>query len=279
MKLKINKELKMNNPQIKISRISGNLSSSNEEKYHNVFLLKENIDEFLIDNKVFNFAESSVIFVNQQFNWQLNCKENQSIKGFILSISDSVFNLPGFKNLFISQINHFNTNEIPFITPSPGIAVRIDAILEMMDELIGSPLNNKEEGIYSLLNAFFIYCDGQCNIKSSLNSLNKNSKSSLVHKYKKLILEHLTEWHQTKEYAEKLNVTEKYLNECTKKVLNVSAKSLILEQLIMKSRRALKFSDNSVKEISYNLGFTSSDYFCAFFKTHTGETPTQCRNL
>jgi AraC-like DNA-binding protein len=101
----------------------------------------------------------------------------------------------------------------------------------------------------------------------------------LVHKYKKLIIEHLTEWHQTKEYAKILNVTEKYLNECTQKVLNVSAKSLILEQLTMKSRRALKFSDNSVKEIAYNLGFTSSDYFCSFFKTHTGETPTQCRNL
>ena len=57
----------------------------------------------------------------------------------------------------------------------------------------------------------------------------------------------------------------------------MSAKSIIIEQLLMRSRYALKFSDRSIKEISFELGFTSPDYFSYFFKTHTGITPSTLR--
>nr|WP_241910526.1 helix-turn-helix domain-containing protein [Tamlana carrageenivorans] len=45
----------------------------------------------------------------------------------------------------------------------------------------------------------------------------------------------------------------------------------------MRSRHALKLSNKSIKEISFDLGFSSPDYFSYFFKTHTTTTPSGLR--
>ncbi|WP_338418074.1 helix-turn-helix domain-containing protein [Pseudotamlana carrageenivorans] len=52
---------------------------------------------------------------------------------------------------------------------------------------------------------------------------------------------------------------------------------IIIEQLLMRSRHALKLSNKSIKEISFDLGFSSPDYFSYFFKTHTTTTPSGLR--
>jgi len=63
-----------------------------------------------------------------------------------------------------------------------------------------------------------------------------------------------------------LNVSDKYLNECVKEILGINTKNLIDEQLTMRARYQLKFTDHSIKEISYDLGFSSPEYFSFFFK-------------
>ena len=83
--------------------------------------------------------------------------------------------------------------------------------------------------------------------------------------------------HEVTFYATQLNVSPKYLNECVQEVLSVSSKSIIIEQLLMRSRHELKFSNKSIKEISFELGFSSPDYFSYFFKTHTGIKPSILR--
>lgn len=260
-----------------LSRLIKSTASQSKGDFHYMIWIQKEIDRFQIDEKSYDCDVDSVFFVNKKYSWKMDAEDNSISKGYIIRLTDEILNLPSFSKLFITQVNMFNNESIPVIQFSPGIAVRISAILEMIDELMGSHLNNKEEGILSLLNAFFIYCDGQCNIKSVLSNT-RNQKTKIVYDYKKLISDKITTWSEVKDYAKYLNISEKYLNECVKSVLSVNAKQLIIEQLLMKSRRALKFSDSSIKEISFDLGFSSPDYFSNFFKKHTGLTPTNFRN-
>lgn len=260
-----------------LSRLTKSTASQPKGNFHHVIWIQKETDSFQIDDKDYACEIDSVYFVNKNHSWEMNVEDDLISKGYIIKITDEILNLPSFSKLFITQINIFNGDSIPVINFSPGIAVRIESILEMIDELMGSHLNNKEEGILSLLNAFFIYCDGQCNIKSILSN-NHDQKTKIVYDYKKLINDKITIWSEVKEYANYLNISEKYLNECVKKILSVNAKQLIIEQRLMKSRRALKFSDSSIKEISFSLGFSSPDYFSSFFKKYTGHTPTKFRN-
>ncbi len=85
-------------------------------------------------------------------------------------------------------------------------------------------------------------------------------------------------YHRVSQYARLMNITPKYLNQVVKRVMGVTAKSVIQEQLLIEASRDLKFSNESIKEIAYKLGFAEFEHFSNFFKKGTGITPSLFRS-
>lgn len=260
---------------VNISRIVKETSLKQNSTDFAVCWIKKEVDGIEIDQVLYNNVSNSIFFIDPKYQWKIFKKDNATSSGYILYLSNEVLNNPILSNLHINKVRLFNSGEIPLFKLSPGIEKRTQAILEMIDELLGSHLNHKDDAILSLLNTFFIYCDGQCNIKSVVS--NTNSKTNVVYKFKKLVDKHVFEYHEVAYYAKLLSISPTYLNECVQEVLATSSKSIIVEQLLMRSRHALKFSNKTIKEISFELGFSSPDYFSYFFKTHTGSNPSTLR--
>lgn len=237
--------------------------------------IKDAVNGIEIDHVLYENVSNSIFFLDANHQWSILKQNRSTSSGYILYLANEVLNDPTLSNLHINKVRLFNADQIPVFKLSPGIEKRTQAILEMIDELLGSHLNNKDEAILSLLNTFFVYCDGQCNIKSIAS--NNNAKTNVVYKFKKLVDRYVHKHHEVSDYAKLLNISPKYLNECVKEVLSVSSKSIIIEQLLMIARHDLKFSDKTIKEISFELGFSSPDYFSYFFKTHTGIAPSVLR--
>lgn len=261
---------------ISISPIIKEITTNQKSDDFSVCWIKDEVDGIEIDQILYPNVSNSIFFIDPRFKWKIIKKDSSTSVGYILHLAKEVLNYPVFKNLHINQVRLFHSGEIPLFKLSPGIEIRTQAILEMIDELIGSDLNHKDDAIISLLNTFFVYCDGQCNIKSVV--ANNNSKTNIVYSFKKLVDQHVMENHNVAYYAKLLNISPKYLNECVQDVLSVSSKSILIEQLLMRSRHDLKFSDKSIKEISFEMGFSSPEYFSYFFKIHTGITPSALRN-
>ncbi len=260
---------------IKITQIFKKTTVNQYSNYFAVCWIKKEVEGVEIDHVLYKKISNSIFFIDPKHQWRILKKNSTTSSGYVLYLASEVFNSPILSNLHINRVRLFNSDKIPLFKLSPGIEKRTQAILEMIDELLGSHLNYKDEAILSLLNTFFVYCDGQCNIKSIASD--NNSKTNVVYKFKKFVDKHVHKYHEVSDYAKLLNLTPKYLNECVKEVLNVNSKSIIIEQLLIRSRHALKFSNKSIKEISFQLGFSSPDYFSYFFKTHTGITPTALR--
>ncbi|HFA50733.1 MAG TPA: helix-turn-helix domain-containing protein [Bacteroidetes bacterium] len=262
---------------IKISPILNKVTSKrSEEDCYTLCWLQNGIDHIEINQTKYKNVSNSVFFLTPNFDWKLYKTDSDSSSGYVLFIPRTLMDNPVFKNMLITQVRFFNsTDEIPKINLSPGIEKRVKSILEMLDELISTNLQNKEQAILSLLNTFFVYCDGKCNIKTFISD--NNQKAALVYKFKKKIDKQFSEQHEVSGYAQLLHVSDKYLNECVKEVLGTNAKSLIAEKLVMTARHELKFTDKHIKEIAYELGFSSPDYFSYFLKKHTNLTPSQIR--
>lgn len=265
----------MNPDTIKISRIINKTTSNQNEDSYTVCWIQNEVQKIEINQIQYKNIANSVFFFHPDFEWKIFKKESSIASGYVLYLPKNILDNPIFKNLHITEVRLFRSHEIPKINLAPGIEKRIQSILEMLDELISTNLKHREEAIFALINTFFVYCDGQCNIKSVITD--NNTKSALVYKFKKSIDQRITEYHRVCDYAKLLHISDKYLNECVKEVLGVNAKHLIDEQLIMRSRYELKFSDKTIKEISYGLGFSSPDYFSSFFKKHTGITASQLK--
>ncbi|WP_375325565.1 helix-turn-helix domain-containing protein [Flagellimonas sp. GZD32] len=266
----------MNPDAINIAQIIHETTQKERANDYAVCWIKNEVDAIEIDHVQYKNVSNSIYFLNPKNQWKVIKNNNSSSCGYVLYLNPEVLNNPLLSNLHINQVRIFNGGEIPLFKLSPGIEKRTQSILEMIDELLGSQLNHKDDAILSLLNTFFVYCDGQCNIKSIAS--NNGSKTNVVYNFKSLVDKHVYKYHEVAHYADLLNISPKYLNECVREVLNVGSKTIIIEQLLMRSRHALKFSSKTIKEISFELGFTSPDYFSYFFKTHTGITPSALRN-
>lgn len=266
----------MKQEDLQISRITNDKKSTHDSDFYTVCLIEDGVEHIIINDVIIPQVSRAVFFFDPSVRWEIKKGTDENASGYLLHFARHMFNHPLLQTLHIHEVSIFNSHEIPKINLAPGIENRIKVILEMLDELINSDFNHKEQGILSLLSTFFIYCDGKCNIKSI--AAEKNASKTLVFKFKNLVNKKYFEIHEVDDYARLLNVSSKYLNACVKEVLGKNAKGIILEQLIMKARHQLMFTDNSVKEIGYQLGFSSSDYFSQFFKNQTGISPSHVRN-
>ncbi len=78
-------------------------------------------------------------------------------------------------------------------------------------------------------------------------------------------------------YAEKLNITPKYLSEVIKEETGKSPKNLLEQLLMQEAKSLLKQTEMNIKEISYWLGFDDPSYFTKAFKVSEGVLPNEYR--
>lgn len=74
-------------------------------------------------------------------------------------------------------------------------------------------------------------------------------------------------------YADKLNLTPKYLSTAIKRVTGRPILEWIHEAVLIDAKMLLRTTDLTVQEISDQLNFSSPSAFVQFFKKHTGKTP------
>lgn len=78
-------------------------------------------------------------------------------------------------------------------------------------------------------------------------------------------------------YAEHLNISTPYLNECVKTATGQSVSHHIQQRVILEAKRLLYHSSKSIKEIAGELGYDDYSYFTRLFVKITGMTPLTFR--
>ena len=107
-----------------------------------------------------------------------------------------------------------------------------------------------------------------------------------VSKFEKL----LKKYYETNTVAEKglpnvkylageLNFSSSYLSDLLKKETGKTAQEHIHLFVIEKAKNKLLSSKNSISEIGYSLGFEYPQHFSNLFKSKTGFSPSEYRNL
>lgn len=76
-------------------------------------------------------------------------------------------------------------------------------------------------------------------------------------------------------YANKLNLTPKYLSTVIKRLSNKTVKEWLSKAIIMEAQYHLKACNMSIWQISEDLNFPNASFFSQYFKQHTGMTPTE----
>jgi AraC-like DNA-binding protein len=92
-----------------------------------------------------------------------------------------------------------------------------------------------------------------------------------------LLYQHYGAWKKPSEYAEALAISTAHLNDTLKQLTGRSTMSIIQAHCVREAERLLHFTDLSIKEISYRLGYPNPSHFIAIFNTQKGITSLQYR--
>lgn len=111
--------------------------------------------------------------------------------------------------------------------------------------------------------------------------LPRGAGSALGHynKFMLLLSKHCKEHHEVTFYADSLHVTSQYLGRICRKYDGRGAKEIINDTLILQMKSAIKNTELTMKEISYEYNFPNFSAMSRFFHHHTGMTPTQFRTI
>jgi AraC family transcriptional regulator, transcriptional activator of pobA len=92
-----------------------------------------------------------------------------------------------------------------------------------------------------------------------------------------LIDAHYREYKALDDYADLLHVSVQHLSDIVRQGLDKSGLQLIHERVLVEARRLLLYTDLTVSQITYELGFSDKSHFIRLFKKYSQTTPEQYR--
>jgi AraC-like DNA-binding protein len=169
-------------------------------------------------------------------------------------------------------VNPLNSQRIIFDSTSRQRVRKVFEILNQILHIDKHPADT--EIILAYLNSLLAELNAAYfKNKEPINILNTNLSKFI--EFKLVVETHLTEQPSINTIAEKLALTTNSLYRIVKEYAGVSPKDFFTNRLMIEAQRKLHYSNLSVKELAYELGFNDPDYFSRLFKKCTGKSVTE----
>ncbi len=130
----------------------------------------------------------------------------------------------------------------------------------------------------SLINAFLLKVFGIMDREMEVSEIESTVRGEqLVEKFVWMVNEDGGRNRLVEYYADRLNITPKYLSTLVRNSLNRTPTEIIQVMTTKEIERRLRYTDDSIKQISIALNFPNTSFFGKYFKQHSGMTPNSYR--
>lgn len=174
-------------------------------------------------------------------------------------------------------------DEIPFFGLDKDHALYLEkeqapAICDLLEEIDSEYFQERDRNmdvirsyLYVLLVKASRFTTGTATAETSRSAV------QLAARFNNLLESRLATTQDVADYARMLRVTERGLNEATRRALGNTAAQLIRARLILEAKRLLAHSTANIASVADSLSFEDPAYFSRWFKKHTGTSPVEFR--
>ena len=259
-------------------RQGGIADDPHRHNYYSIIWSFTATGKHIIDFQEYSIEPRSIFFVSPGQVHQVITDPGP--KGLVILFTLEFLQKHSIREDFISNLRLFrDSDETPPLLLNEQVFLRLMNFADEMNNASKSPGEMRFETIGAYLKLFLIECNGACSLFPESNTQNIEVGRSLVQRFKDLVEHHFTEWHQVQDYAKELNVSPGYLNEVISSSIHKPAKEYIRNRLILETKRLSIFTSKSNKEIGFELGFEDPSHFSKFFKTFTGNSIGEFREI
>lgn len=196
-------------------------------------------------------------------------KSSEDIDGIVISFSADFLCLSGehYDLLFNSGL-FYASPQTPVIPVSPEMHLELEDITQLMQKEFDNFFLLRSEILGSFLRIFLLYLAKH--VEEAGRPVSRSRNMELIRRFLALVEQHFTSRRMVSDYAYELAVTPNYLNEVVKKTTGSSASDHIKQRVVLEAKRQAAYTDVSMKEIAFGLGFEDVAHFSKYFKNATG---------
>ncbi|WP_298533346.1 AraC family transcriptional regulator [uncultured Algibacter sp.] len=166
--------------------------------------------------------------------------------------------------------SHENT---PLLELSIEKAAMIKSKFKNLNEEYNKDLLYHKQKISSLINIIYIDLSREYGVLQLNNKMVSNRYVETLRALEELIDRHYKTQKSAKFYANQLNMSTKHLNRVIKSILGKTTTNLIIERVLLESKRLVVHSKEPLSVIAELLGYDDYAYFSRVFKQKTNMTP------
>lgn len=245
------------------------LGQPHKATFYQIVWVPEGEALFRIDFREITIKANEILLISAGQICEFDVKSDYS--GKIILFTSSFFTITELDSnfLYTSEIlNPINLNRTVSICPE-----LIGNLMSLLYEELKQPVDAFQTGIaHSLLRVILLECERQ--FTASYHPI----VNSVGREFYNAVEQHFRENRNTEYFVDLLGVNEKILSKEVKMLTGKTPKVYIDSRIILEAKRLLLYSNMSVKEIGFELGFDEPTNFNKYFRKHTEITPVQFRH-
>lgn len=227
----------------------------------------------LIDTIAHSFGSNQLVFLTEFHKVELEEVSQFRLLRFnrpfyCISDQDSEVGCKG--------VLYFGASNVPKVQLEEEDIQVLDPLWRLLEKEMQAQDNLQLEMLQMLLKRLLILCTRLYKQQHNFLSL-PESNLAVVRAFNYLVETYFREKHTVAEYAELLHKSPKTLSNLFHKIGGKTPLALIQERRLLEAKRALAYTQESISEIGYAIGFADVQTFGRFFKRYAGCSPSDFR--
>ncbi len=247
----------------------GEAKQSHRDEGHTFHIVEEGTVLIEIDFQTYPITAPSVVYMHPNQVHRILEFENITVSSMAIKSEDLN---PDYLELLEDLVpsKPLLLTEQTSSTVSQIFLLSLDFSLQKDNRLHYALLKDSCNTLVAFLISQFLGQVKTANHPSRFETVAKSFKKSLEKNYRTI--------KRPSEYADHLNISTAYLNECIKHTSGFSVSKHIHDRIILEAKRLLYHTDKSVKEIAFDLGYDDYPYFSKLFTKVAGMSALAFRN-
>lgn len=252
------------------------MTSPHRAEFYQVIWFQEGYPTHIVDFKPLRIKPNTLVFINKGAVQQFDSNKNYTGKSILFT--DSFFCQSQLDTKYLKHTilfnNLFSTSDVSI---SSGTEMFKDLFTQIQAELLKPKDQYQSDILRNMLRTLLLQAE-RIKKQQTQTPIPKGIDLDNVIQFRNLLEEQFQNHKQVSYYTEQLAFTKKRLNQSTSKILGVTPKQMIDARVILEAKRQLAHTNESVKEIGFNLGFEEPTNFVKYFKKHVLVTPLEFKS-
>lgn len=241
--------------------------------FYEILFLENSSGTIYLNNYSTDLLPYTIVFASPN---QIKKNKILGAEGYHLVFKDDFLASFFLDKLFVHRLQFFyNTVNPQFFQISETDYMLIKKILEE----IRTEITNYRADSMHIIRALLYFVLSKLNrLYSSYYDLSSETQAdNEVYRFKEAVEKNIRTYQKVAEYAELLNINRISLNKIVKKYTGFTLQYIIHSRLIQEIKTELIYSDKTINEIGFELGFSEANNLSRFFINKEGISPSEFR--